>query len=124
MRRIKFAAIALTAWFLPLVTRAVDTTEAFLEDIGREAEYVTNEPLPLMVGRVINIFLSVVGIILVVLLVYGGYLWMTARGEEDRVKEAKSTIRNAVIGLVIILLAYSISSFVVRALVNASFGIP
>lgn len=126
MRLINFVVLPVTAWLLPLVARADNLSSSeFLDDIGSAAEYGTPEgaSLPVLVGNVINIFLSVIGVILVVLMVYGGYLWMTARGDDDRVKQAKQTIQNAIIGLVIILLAYSISSFVVNKLVNASFGI-
>lgn len=98
------------------------TPEHFLSSTAElGAQYRPVEPA-ILVGNIINILLSVIGVILVVLMVYGGYLWMTARGDEDRVKDAKATIQNAVIGLIIILLAYSISSFVVRGLVRASFG--
>lgn len=122
MRLLRLIPTSFLVWLLPLVARADHTPEHFLSLTGEVgARYRPVEPA-VLVGSIINIFLSVIGVIMVVLMVYGGYLWMTARGDEDRVKQAKSTLQNAVIGIVIILLAYSISSFVVRGLVAASFG--
>ncbi len=68
----------------------------------------------------IRIALSLIGIILLVIMVYAGFRWMTAGGNEDQVNEAKSWIRNAVIGLFIVIIAYALSSFVIDQLYRAS----
>ncbi|MDD4271233.1 MAG: pilin [Patescibacteria group bacterium] len=60
----------------------------------------------------IKAFLGLLGIIFLVLIIYAGFLWMTAQGDEEKVTKAKDTITRAVIGLVIIILAYSITYFV------------
>ena len=65
-----------------------------------------------IVGRVINTFLGLLGTIFLVLLVHAGYLWLTAAGEEEQVKKAKSLINQAVIGLLVVLGAGGISFFV------------
>jgi hypothetical protein len=70
-----------------------------------------------IVGTVINVALTLVGIIFLSLMVYAGYLWMTARGETDKVEEAKKIITAAIIGIAIVLSAYAIT-----ALVTAKFG--
>ena len=49
-------------------------------------------------------------------IVYGGFLWMTAHGNEEQVTKAKNLITAALIGLVIILSAYAISVFVISKL--------
>jgi len=72
------------------------------------------------VGTIINIVLSLVGVILVVLIVYAGFLWMTAGGNEDNVKTAKTILKNAIIGLIVTLLAYGIASFVLTNLLDAT----
>jgi len=61
------------------------------------------------VAVIIKAFLSFLGIIFVILIIYGGYLWMTARGNEEQVNKAKDTLQKAIIGLIIILAAYSIT---------------
>ena len=63
------------------------------------------------IGTVIYYALSLAGSIFLVLMIYAGYLWMTA-GDSDRVNKAKKWIVSAVIGLAIIFSAYAITSFV------------
>lgn len=65
-----------------------------------------------IVGTIINAALTLVGIIFLVLMVYGGYLWMTARGNSEQVDKAKEIILGALIGLVVIMSAYAITVFV------------
>jgi cytochrome bd-type quinol oxidase subunit 2 len=75
--------------------------------------------LPYRIGQVIQVALGLLGVIFVVLMVYAGYLWMTARGEADQVDNAKDTIRRALIGFIIITAAYAITSYVMaRLLLN------
>jgi hypothetical protein len=68
--------------------------------------------LPVLVGQIINTVLQLVGVILVALFVYGGFIWMTAQGEPDKVKKAKAVVSNAVVGMVIVFSAYSIANYV------------
>ena len=68
------------------------------------------------------VLISLLGIIFVVLMVYAGFLWMTARGEKDQVTKAKDIIRNSIIGLIIIMTAYAITGFVVSRIVCATAG--
>lgn len=64
------------------------------------------------IGRIIQIFLGFLGILAVVLIIYAGFLWMTAGGDSAKVDKAKDYIKNAIIGIVIILAAYIITSYV------------
>lgn len=70
------------------------------------------------VSFVIQIVLSLLGVIFLVLLIYGGFLWMTARGNEQQVEKAKEVMYSAIIGLMIVLGAYAISTFVLTSLTN------
>jgi hypothetical protein len=65
-----------------------------------------------IVGSVINAALTLVGVIFLVLMVYAGFLWMTARGEEDQINKAKKIIIGTMIGLIITVSAYAITIFV------------
>lgn len=67
---------------------------------------------------ILEIVLSIVGLIAVVFLVWGGFKYMTASGDEERVKSAKGTMINAIIGLVIVLLAFAIIQVVATLLEN------
>ena len=61
-------------------------------------------------------------VIVLVIIIYGGFLWMTAGGNDEKVGEAKKWIFGGIIGLVFILSAYAIASFVISNLVNATTG--
>lgn len=72
---------------------------------------------------VINIIRWALGFVTLVALsymIYGGYLWLTAAGNEQRVEKAKQVILQAAIGLVIILLAWAIVLFAVRTVANVT----
>ncbi len=73
-----------------------------------------------MAGSVIKIMLGFLGIIALVIILFGGFKWMTAAGNEDKVAEAKKLIGAGIIGLVVILAAYAIAQFVISALYNAT----
>jgi len=75
-----------------------------------------------MVGSLIGSLLSVVGLLLLVYLIYGGFKYMTAGGDSKGVQEATSIIRNAVIGLIIIVLSYYIADWIMRQLTTAATG--
>ena len=66
-----------------------------------------------VIGKIIQAFLSIFGVVFLALMLYGGYVWMKAQGREEEVKRAKSMIQNAIIGLGVVMTAYAISYFVV-----------
>ena len=78
--------------------------------------------LPNMIANIIQAFLGLLGIIFLVLIIYAGYNWMTAAGEEEKVTKAKETLTRAVIGLIIIVAAYSITYFVFKSLSGGGLG--
>ena len=112
--------------FSPLVLNAASLSkdiEGSLSNVGKGAGYKeikSGGALPQLVGKIISIFLSILGVIFVILIIYGGYLWMTAYGDKTKLDKAKDLINNAVIGLIIILLSYAISSFVISQLLKAT----
>lgn len=72
------------------------------------------------VGNIINVALGLLGIVAVVIILIGGFEWMTAGGNEEKTGEAKKRIIAGVIGLAIILSAYAIAKFVIDSLVKAT----
>lgn len=73
-------------------------------------------------ARIINIVMLVLGVLAVGLIVYAGFLWMTSNGEEEKIETAKKILKNGVIGLVIILSAWGIASFILSRLIGATNG--
>jgi hypothetical protein len=105
-----------------LAASAPDPTEG-LTQVGQGFGQTANpESLPLTIGRLIGQVLGLLGIIIVVLMVYGGFLWMTAGGNTAQVDKAKQILINATIGLIITMAAYSISYFVISAVTSATTG--
>lgn len=69
--------------------------------------------------NIIKIFLGFLGIIAVAIVLVGGFQWMTALGDEEKVKKARKLIGSGVVGLIIILAAYAIVTFVLAQILNA-----
>ena len=67
-----------------------------------------------LVATVINIFSWVVGVVCVIMIIYGGFLYVTGGGDTTKVETAKKTIMFAIIGLVIVALAQIIVKFVLQ----------
>lgn len=74
--------------------------------------------LPNTILNVINFVLLLVGVLALAFLVYGGFLYITSHGEEDKVTEAKETITNAVIGIVVLGIAAAVVNFVIGAVLT------
>lgn len=121
---IKVAGILtmLSIMVLPLVASAQANLwgnvppEEVAEEIGVSGE----TPLQTTIARIINVALGLLGIVAVVIILIGGFKWMTSGGSEEKVGEAKKLLMAGVIGLIIILAAYAIATFVINALVNAT----
>ena len=93
-----------------------------LKDVADEAynadDGVPGKNIQTMIVTVINTILGLLGIIFLVIIIYAGFLWMTAGGNDDQVGKAKKLIINSIIGIVIIVGAYAISYFVLNAVIN------
>ncbi len=78
------------------------------------------EDLDTTIAQLIRVVLAFLGVIAVIIVLIGGFQWMTAGGSDERVAEAKKRLIAGVIGLAIILAAYAITSFVVSSLISAT----
>lgn len=72
-----------------------------------------------IIGSLIGVALSFLGVILLVLMIYAGFLWMTAQGDPKQVTKAKDILKNATIGLIITVSAYAISSEVIQQILGS-----
>lgn len=86
---------------------------------GQQTGLGANDPRA-AVARIINYSLGLVGIIFLAYVVYAGYLWMTAGGEDEKITEAKNHLKNGLIGLIIILAALSISLIITTYIIRAT----
>jgi len=90
---------------------------------GQSGTPTADYDIRLMVARIIRIVLELLGIIFLVLIIYAGFKWMTAGGDEEKVTSAKKLLTNSVIGLIIIFAAFTIAAFVFYQLEYAITGI-
>ena len=107
---------------LPMVAMAqggVTANEILPTEIGTNIGTGTTD-IRITIARIIRTAMSLLGIIAVLIILYGGFKWMTAAGSDEAVGDAKKIITAGIIGLVIILTAYAIASFVINSLVTAT----
>lgn len=95
--------------------QAVDIREG-LTSAASKAGLDTNQSLAVSVGLVFQQVLGILGLVLLVLFVVGGLMWMTSGGSADKIKKARGLLINAVIGLIIVILAYALTDLVIGGL--------
>jgi hypothetical protein len=76
--------------------------------------------LPTTIASIIRVVLGFLGVVAVVIVLIGGFKWMTAGGNDDKVKSAKKVMVSGIIGLVIVLSAFAIAQFVISSIVTAT----
>ncbi len=92
------------------------TANEFNDKIPAESRDIS---VPVFIGKIINVILSFLGIIFLILIIYGGFLWMTAGGKEEKVSKAIQIFTNASIGLIVVISAYLITRFIGSAIINS-----
>lgn len=107
------------------VNSALDQAGAGLQEAtnqayggGKEVK-LAGDPLVSGLVTIINFLLTFTGVIFLLLLIYGGWLWMTARGNESQLEKAKSIVKEVIIGLIIIILARLFTEFILYQLAQS-----
>lgn len=93
-----------------------------LEGAREAAGFSEDTSLEARIGTIISVVLGFVGVIFLGLTLYGGFIWMIARGNEQEIEKAKKLIEAAVIGLAIVFAAYAITYFVISRLLPSGGG--
>lgn len=113
---------------LPLISFAQDqgSLKGLLNQAGEGAGYNTDEELAQtgiaqVAGSVARMFISLLGVLFMAYTIYGGFLWMTAAGNEEQVSKARKIIRDGVIGLIVVLSAAGIYVLVMQAFSISGF---
>lgn len=88
-----------------------------LTTVGSGGGYKADITPPEIVGSVIKIAISFLGLIFIILAIISGYSWMTANGNEEKVKKAQTTLKEAIIGLVISISVWTLWSFIFEKLI-------
>ncbi|MFZ4632202.1 MAG: hypothetical protein ACOYL8_03305 [Patescibacteria group bacterium] len=82
------------------------------ENFGSQAD-VNNSDLLTVVASLVQLALSVMGVVFVIFMIYAGFLWLTAAGNDQKVDKSKTILFQSILGLIIVVGAYAITSFVV-----------
>lgn len=117
-----FSLISLRAVSAGLWETITDKDEGGLKEIGSTV-FGDEEPkntIPEIIARIIKYLLTFLGVIFITLIIYGGFIYMTAAGASDKIDSAKNIIISASIGLAIILASYSFTYFILENLIKAT----
>tara|TARA_Y100000031_G_scaffold155089_1_gene204713 strand:- start:93 stop:521 length:429 start_codon:yes stop_codon:yes gene_type:complete len=127
MKKFLFSFLACLLLFSPVAIFAdesedeeqIHAAQDLLNKTGAAGGYNTNPEeanLTVVIAKMIRNVFALLGIVMVVYTVWAGFKWMTAAGDSGQVDEAKNMLKNAVIGMAIMLMAFSIAQFVVGSL--------
>ena len=117
-RKISTLVIAFLMLFmaaLPLITSA--QIDVGLNEIQNSVGYATRD-LREVVGDIIKTVLGFLGVVAIIIVLIGGFKYMTAGGSEEKVSDARKWLISGIIGLAIVLAAYAITSFLVIVIIN------
>ncbi len=91
----------------------LSNAQSYLTTTGAGIGYQTDVEPETLIGSIIQVALSLIGVFFLILIIVGGYQWMTAGGNEETIGNAKKRIINAIIGLAVVLGAYALSYFII-----------
>lgn len=115
--------IILSATIVPFIATAAYTPQAINFDPGSNVERnsgLGNANPQEVAANVITWILSFLAILALILVLYGGFIWMFSRGNDEEVKKAKDILSGALFGLIIILASYGLTAYVFENIVNAT----
>jgi len=125
-KKIIFSLFLFSIMLSPGLALAQDSTETStkatllnkLSTVGETSGYDQTITPPQIVGYIIGAFIDFLGLIFIILMVASGYGWMTAGGNEEKVKKAQKTLKEATIGLVVTISAWTLWNFVLEQLIK------
>jgi cytochrome bd-type quinol oxidase subunit 2 len=83
---------------------------------GKSGYDTSSSDIYTTIGNIVNVAFATVAFIFFGMTVYAGLRWLTARGQENLIEKAKSTMEAAIIGLIVVALSYAIASFIIGRL--------
>lgn len=98
----------------------MDKVLDYLKITAEAAGFGDPKSIPEIIGALISAALSLLGVVFLCLIIYGGFVWMVSGGNEVKVKKAKLIISRAVVGLIIIVASYAVTVFVMNVLEAAA----
>lgn len=105
--------------FLGTVARADDSllnTQTGMGEINQVYGGKEPQDVRITIAKIINVALTFIGVIFFALTIYAGFQYMTAAGNQEQSKKALSLLKNAIIGLLIVLMAWAITRYSIQIL--------
>lgn len=97
--------------------------QSSVETGHKKMTFFSADNLPGSIGSFFKIFYVVIlGITYFILMVYAGIVWMTARGNDEKIEKSKNIIKNSTIGIIIAFMAFAIALFVLTIFDNLSIS--
>lgn len=117
-----FPALVKAAGEEPTAPDAINAAIGNLDQTSKDAQIVNSNSatpkLATIIGQVINIALGVFTMIFFILIVYGGIVWLTAGGDKAKADKAQTILTNAVLGVIIIIIAYLLTNFILFRIIG------
>ncbi|RLC39036.1 hypothetical protein DRH27_00735 [Candidatus Falkowbacteria bacterium] len=121
LKQVIFLFILVLVLVLPFFVFADNQALQGLKNIQPDSGYAeadSENNFATIAGTIVGGLLSILGIIFISLMIYGGLNWMIASGDEEKLTRAKNTLRRAIIGIVIVIGSYAIWDFVLWKLIQ------
>lgn len=124
-------AFALFASATPVLAQGFTSADTGLSETAQKAGFditaacqhgASGGCIPYFIGVVVNVLLGLFGSLFLVLIMYGGFQYMFAQGEPEKIKSAKTTIVNAILGMIIVAASYAIANYVLTAISGVTSG--
>lgn len=106
------------AYLAPLALASTAHAQVSI-DFPRNFAGFSSQDIKVTIQNIVRIIVGFLGIITIIIILAGGFKWMTSGGNEDKIGEAKKLISAGVVGLVVVLAAYAIANFVVASITTA-----
>lgn len=127
-KQLALAVLVTVCFLLPIDTQAQvnvwgDVVSGGGATVGLEAVQAIglgNRDPRIIIASIVQVILGFLGVLAVLFILYAGFLWMTAAGNEEKIASAKEILTHTIVGLLIILSAFAIATFVLRALLGST----
>lgn len=110
--------LLISIFILPNISLALDPCSTGICETRSEVPTLGGD-IAYFAGNIIKALLSLLGVIVLIFMVYGGYLWMASGGNEQMVKKSKDILFNTIIGLIIVIAAFAITDFIMKGITGA-----
>lgn len=134
MKLLKATILSVYIWIsipvLAFAQQRSQTTTNILNNLGKTAKNpfgaedsgVSSVSVTSLIGNLVQVVLGFTGTVTFLVFLYGGFLWLSARGNDDQVATAKKYITNGLIGTILVIAAFSISIFLTSTVFKAVSG--